>query len=299
MSGRPQLFFRQEALDIGALVATSLVGKTCCSLVCVSSALQWKTRRPYSLGAGYLTPPSYLLFHPQQPERATLRNAHVPKMDYGSDDEQTLHGNGDVGEYPDTTDAVTLNGADPNWLSSTAPLTANDLFLLEKDDIDGWHANTAQNPPSVNITAASKPIELPKTKDCKKREVYTVNYVIDPAYTLTLTNTDTAVGDVTVTKTLDPSVVHYLMSRRSGSGAYSHATAESIAAIRFRERWNALCNRDAGVVHPELQRGATDDTDRRGGEGVFSNGTGATLRERFNRYHTSKEKWLEMVVTMR
>ena len=219
-------------------------------------------------------------------------------MDYGSDDEQTLHGNGDVGEYPDTTDAVTLNGADPNWLSSTAPLTANDLFLLEKDNIDGWYADTAQTPPSVNITEASKPIELSKTKDCKKREIYTVNYEILPTYTLTLTNSDPAIANVTVTKTLDPSVVHYLMSRQRSAGAYSGATAVSLAATRFKGLWNTLCDEDAGVVHPDLQRGATDDSDRRGGEGIFSKGTSATLRERFNRYHTSKEKWLEMVVSM-
>jgi hypothetical protein len=104
---------------------------------------------------------------------------------------------------------------------------------------------------------------------------------------------------ITMTKTLDPSVVHYLMSRRRSASGYSGATAVSLAATRFKELWNTLCNQDAGVVHPDLQRGATDDYDRRGGEGVFSNGTGATLRERFNRYHTSKEKWLELVVSMR
>jgi hypothetical protein len=214
-------------------------------------------------------------------------------MDYGSDDEQTLNGNGDVGEYHDTTNAVTLNGADLNWLSSTAPLTANNLFLLEKHNIDGWYADTAQTPPAVNITAASKPIQLPKTKDCMKREIYTVNYEIAPAYTLTLTNSDTAVGGVTVIKTLDPSVVHCLMSRYVGMGHYSHTSAAGLAGSRFNQMWTALCEEDAGNVLPRL----STDPGRGGGKGVYSNGPDAILRESFNS-HSTKEKWLELAVSM-
>lgn len=108
-------------------------------------------------------------------------------MAHSDADEQTLPGNEEYGNT-DTADAITLNGTDPSWPYSTAPLTAHDLYLLEKEDLCGWFADTAQNPPSVKITADSRPVKLPKKGNTLRREIYTVNYEIDPTYRLTLTN---------------------------------------------------------------------------------------------------------------